>query len=719
MTRRNNILRCLLLGTLLLGGTQAKAQQFDGIKSVGPVPADLKKSLSELYSEDKARVKEADGRLKNRDQVLAASYQVNKMMAGGRITYGDPITRMVEKIADTLLRNYPDLRKELRFYTVKSPSVNAFATGQGMVFVNTGLLAQVEDEAQLAFVLSHEIVHYFKKHNVELVNRKTHRSDDEEAALKDFLKYHNRSHEMESEADSLGLALFYLDSPYDKQVTNGLFDVLQYGYLPFDELPFDTNYFNTQYYRLPSEYFLEEVADITARDDYDDSKSTHPNIKKRRNRTSQQLSGLQGGEKFVVCTPQEFAELQRLARMECVRQNLIYADYARAFYDSHVLQQAEPDNAFFAASKAQALYALSRYKTFTNSNALLGDYRDYEGEVQQVYYMFRKMPADMLCMMALREVWKAHQQIPADSRLMGMAEDLASDLFKQHGLSPSSFASQLDTTTATEIPDSTTSNKKYQRIKQKKQRQERLEARRYVFTDLMSADNTFEQMLERVNDRRDKSETDNFNPDKNVMLYCPSYYVYSEKDDEVKYTKSDRLESQLPDLVASVAKRKGLGTADFSDQRLRACNTADEYNDFVALDEWCAEFWQTKGSYNISLFNQPQMDRLKTQYESNLINLSIVANSEYTKSDVSSIDVFFSIVFLPMMPITLYQMAANKEETSIMSITIDATNGRTLDKHLYTYKKRDSKALVKQAIYDNFNRALPSKRAKARKEAGK
>ena len=266
MSISKHIAMLLMLAAGVAGVAQQKydLNDFTGIKSEGPIPADLRKGLGELYSEDKQRVRDYnDGKLANRDRVLEASYHINRLTSNGRILYGDPITRMVERIADTLLKDHPGLRGELRFYTVKSSSVNAFATGQGMIFVTTGLVAQVENESQLAYVISHEIVHYYRKHNMEVLTRRIKNSDDEAEQMANFLKYHYRSREMENEADSLGLRLFYIGSPYDKRVTDGVFDVLQYAMLPFDEVPFDTTYFNSPYYRLPSHYFLEKVAPIS------------------------------------------------------------------------------------------------------------------------------------------------------------------------------------------------------------------------------------------------------------------------------------------------------------------------------------------------------------------------------------------------------------------------------------------------------------------------
>jgi hypothetical protein len=53
---------------------------------------------------------------------------------------------------------------EFRFFVVEDAAVNAFALPDGTVLVNTGLLGAVENEAQLAFVLSHEIAHALQAH---------------------------------------------------------------------------------------------------------------------------------------------------------------------------------------------------------------------------------------------------------------------------------------------------------------------------------------------------------------------------------------------------------------------------------------------------------------------------------------------------------------------------------------------------------------------------
>ncbi|MCW5966774.1 MAG: M48 family metalloprotease, partial [Bryobacterales bacterium] len=50
------------------------------------------------------------------------------------------------------------------FTLINEPSINAFALPGGPIFVHTGLIAQADNEAQIAGVLAHEIAHVALRH---------------------------------------------------------------------------------------------------------------------------------------------------------------------------------------------------------------------------------------------------------------------------------------------------------------------------------------------------------------------------------------------------------------------------------------------------------------------------------------------------------------------------------------------------------------------------
>jgi len=53
---------------------------------------------------------------------------------------------------------------EFRFFVVEDPDINAESLPDGTLLINTGLLGAIENEAQLAFVLSHEMAHVLQVH---------------------------------------------------------------------------------------------------------------------------------------------------------------------------------------------------------------------------------------------------------------------------------------------------------------------------------------------------------------------------------------------------------------------------------------------------------------------------------------------------------------------------------------------------------------------------
>lgn len=61
----------------------------------------------------------------------------------------------------------PDRRPAIRAYVLKSPLVNAMALPNGDIYFNSGLIATLENEAQLAAIAAHEISHAWSEHGLD------------------------------------------------------------------------------------------------------------------------------------------------------------------------------------------------------------------------------------------------------------------------------------------------------------------------------------------------------------------------------------------------------------------------------------------------------------------------------------------------------------------------------------------------------------------------
>lgn len=92
------------------------------------------------------------------------SHLVNREI---RLYRNSAINRYVQEIGQRLARESkrPDI--PYTFQVVDDRSINAFATMGGFVYMNTGLIAAADNEAELAGVMSHEIAHIVARHAIQ------------------------------------------------------------------------------------------------------------------------------------------------------------------------------------------------------------------------------------------------------------------------------------------------------------------------------------------------------------------------------------------------------------------------------------------------------------------------------------------------------------------------------------------------------------------------
>lgn len=81
------------------------------------------------------------------------------------------LTAYVEGIGRKLLAHAGQVPFPFTFKVVNDPSINAFALPGGPCYVNTGLIAAADSEAQVAGVLGHEIGHVLLRHGTNQASR--------------------------------------------------------------------------------------------------------------------------------------------------------------------------------------------------------------------------------------------------------------------------------------------------------------------------------------------------------------------------------------------------------------------------------------------------------------------------------------------------------------------------------------------------------------------
>jgi len=89
-----------------------------------------------------------------------------KVLKSMPIYQDERLTAYIDSIGQKIVKNSdrPDIK--YHFTILDSPNINAFALPGGYIYINRGLLAFLDSEAQLAAVLAHEIAHVTARHVV-------------------------------------------------------------------------------------------------------------------------------------------------------------------------------------------------------------------------------------------------------------------------------------------------------------------------------------------------------------------------------------------------------------------------------------------------------------------------------------------------------------------------------------------------------------------------
>ncbi len=471
------------------------------LKSSGDLPEEFLKTARALSQEDLKTIGYGTDRIAKEQFIISSNYYLRDLLLSGDVLINDALGNYVNKVADELLKNDPELRKQIHVYVTKSPDVNAHAFDKGFIFINAGLLAQLENEAQLAYVLSHEITHVVKKHSVNQylenikLDRGTSNYETGSYEARNIAKY-RFSKDNESEADVEGLVRIK-GSGYSIKALNGAFDVLQYSYLPFELVEFKKSFFEDEFLILPDTFYLKKTSEIKSNDDYDDSKSTHPNIRKRRGAVEADLIVAdESSRKKYIVSEEEFKKVREIARFESCRLYLIDRDYINAIYAAYILLEKYPENVYLKKIVAKSLYNIaisksggSRYKSkYLSSDAnnarlssksySIPDFEKIEGASQRVYYLLDNLDSKELNTIALSYTYKAYKKNPNDLVLSILSDSLFSEMVNSNQLYLNDFAKSskaqllaMDTAkVVVAIVDSTIEESKYSKIKKQQQK---------------------------------------------------------------------------------------------------------------------------------------------------------------------------------------------------------------------------------------------------------
>lgn len=103
-----------------------------------------------------------------KDPLIKVAREQEEQFFRRGILFNDPeLQDLLNRVAGAVVPIVADKFIDYRVHLIRDPSPRAFSLADGQIYVHTGLLARLENEAQLAAVLAHEAHHVAAHHHIQ------------------------------------------------------------------------------------------------------------------------------------------------------------------------------------------------------------------------------------------------------------------------------------------------------------------------------------------------------------------------------------------------------------------------------------------------------------------------------------------------------------------------------------------------------------------------
>lgn len=706
------------------------------LQSEGDLPYDFTPRFTEDFIERAHDGVSGSRQDKEKEELmLRAEFALHEMIVSGDVLFGDPITNYLEEITDKLLSDDSRLRDEIQVYTLKSNVPNAFMTSNGRLFVTTALIAQVQNESEIAYIMAHEIAHHVHE-DIARGFEKGYEDEydkDMNTAARRLSKF-EYSREMELEADEYAFELLVESGAYNPENAVDIFDVMLYAYLPFDELAFDHKWLLPNDVEFPPFIInkIEDGGDITAEKDADDTHSTHPNIEKRQDQFVDAVLEMEDAPKGLDKNPlgeDRFNEIQRLARIDAVKQDLRYANYVRVVYNAFTMAKRDTSLTEFATqATATALQAMASYKNDDEYNDLTrrSDYN--EGSIFEVYTILEELDDDDATALALAYTYRAHLQYPENKSIEMAYDNMIHQVVRFHEKELKDFTAAIVADTASV---DTLSEEEYAQLsKIEKIRYDRslegsygswvgsiltehsadeklaedFKAALEEYEDDMGdrdgmTEEVYREYLDESSSDDDEYEDKHLNLREVIYIAPEMYYIRPADGDEAfKMDKTLEYREEMDKAAQSAMRSAGLRPTVLSPNEFRS-GSIEEYNDYATLKAWYEErLNHVNTPAEVSSQNEAIAiaDRLEVDY----LVVPLVLHSDVPA--ITAPQVVYSVVLFPLLPFTILDGFTSDDKTFIVCYVMNIRTGSVVLANFRSYEGRLYSDYTKQMFYDMF-----------------
>lgn len=609
-------------------------KNYQSLEAKGKIPQDFLKRTSQVYQSRRSKNVDSGNKKTEKDKEdfdLMTSFYLRQLLWSGTILFGDEVSSYVQEVGEKVLENYPDLKGKVRFYVTKEYATNAFTTPEGIIFVNIGLIARLDNEAQLAYIISHEITHYVKKHSINqfLFNKEIEKQNKKgiakwfsksESLYEQQMSKSSYSKEQEIEADEYGLEIF-TKTNYDLSEALKAFESLEQSQNLYDTLIFKSDFLNNSFVQIPNSFYYRDTTHIIEREEIDSATiaellalRTHPDIEERLKNASNLIEKQNKSEKrqkFIV-SEERFYHSQKIARYELCNLYLEDDRFIDAIYHALLLKEKYGESKYTQVCIARALYSMANYDRVGERIYLEYPYNEINWEGKNWYFAFEEFSNEQLSILATAHLIQLAQDYQEynyiyknlDYNIANILDEskypISSDLDKEKGDSTDIlFSAWLKVRTHLYNKDSLIIQKAAQKSA-------------YIFSGKDYSVAKYREDFEKRKKEKQEKESTTKN-DTRLLLIRPIYFQLPKN----KKSSLDILaiENGQNELNAYLSKLGTTMNFEYIDINTIKENEVDKYNDLLFMQKWFGQTSVKKEDKElIPLYDLVRIEELAKKY---------------------------------------------------------------------------------------------------------
>ena len=170
----NFVLRILLIVSLCLAPaliTSAYAFSLDDLKKELKKAEQKAEKKNKKLEQQKQDVDAARGKISTEQEIEIGGNLISGLLGAAELVDDAELQRYVNDVGFWVASHSSRKKLPWRFGVINSDGINAFAAPGGFIIVTLGLYSLLQNEAQLAAVLAHEIGHVVRKHHLKALQK--------------------------------------------------------------------------------------------------------------------------------------------------------------------------------------------------------------------------------------------------------------------------------------------------------------------------------------------------------------------------------------------------------------------------------------------------------------------------------------------------------------------------------------------------------------------